>query len=97
MKLNEIIKKPIITEKSVQAEGQNKYTFEVGVKASKGAIAEVAAKMFGVEVLDVKTYIMPGKKRRILKSRRFTKTPKWKKAVIEIKKGQKIKLTEETK
>ncbi|MBU1132780.1 50S ribosomal protein L23, partial [Patescibacteria group bacterium] len=42
--------------------------------------------------VDVKTLIIPGKKKRITKTKGFTKTSKWKKAIVKLKKDQKIDL-----
>ena len=90
MRLNNIIIKPIVTEKSVDLTKDGKYTFRVHLKAHKGLIASELSKMYGVDVVDVNTSIVPGKKKRILKTRRFTKTSKWKKAIIKLKEGQKL-------
>ena len=93
MRLNNIVKRPIVTEKSVSAVSEhNRYTFEVDKKASKGAVANAVNKMFGVEVTDVRTMVMPGKKRRVKGTPTLTKTPSSKKAVVTLKDGQKIDL-----
>lgn len=97
MRVNKVIVKPIVTEKSMAAGDSNKYHFKVGIKASKDAIAENVEDLFDVDVVSVRTMIMPGKKKRIGKTWRFTKTKKWKKAVVEVMPGQKIKLVEEAK
>lgn len=92
MNINNIVKKPIITEKSMSAkDSTNSYQFKVNLAASKGAIAKEIEKIYGVTVLSVKTMIMPGKKRRMVKTNRFRKTQKWKKAVVSVKQGQEIK------
>jgi large subunit ribosomal protein L23 len=92
MNLGHIVKNPIITEKStIQKEAGNRYVFKVNMKATKDSVAEAVESIFGVDVIDVKTAIMPGKKRRILRTQRFTKTPRWKKAVVQVKDGQEIK------
>lgn len=90
MQFSNIIKKPIITEKSMRLTEENKYTFEVNLKSKKSTIAQEINKLFGVDVVKVKTGILPGTKRRIAKTFRFTKSPKRKKAVITLKEGQKI-------
>ena len=81
---------PLITEKGMKLEAENKYVFEVAMDATKGAIAKELKDSFGVDVINVNTSILPGKKRRILKTPRFKKTSKRKKAVVELKKGQKL-------
>lgn len=92
MQLSNIITKPIITERSFELASGNRYLFKVSMSASKGSIAAEVKKLFGVDVLEVNTTIMPGKPKRIVGTRRFTKTSKWKKAVVHIKEGQKIDL-----
>lgn len=92
MNLHTIIKKPLITEKSAkELEARNRYTFMVNTYASKKAVAEAVEKLFDVNVVNVKTIIMPGKTKRVLRTARFTKLPRWKKAIVEVKAGQKIK------
>ena len=92
MKLNKIVHKPIVTEKSaVDKDTFNRYQFKVHNKSSKRAIAQAVEDLFDVEVLDVKTMIMPGKKRRVGKTKRFITTSKWKKAVVTVQEGQEIK------
>ncbi len=98
MNLSKVIKKPIITEKSISGQNaQNKYFFEVHRSASKGLIKEAVENMFGIDVVDVRTSIVPGKKRRILRTRKFTKLPAWKKAIVTVAEGQEIKLIKEGK
>ena len=98
MHINNVIKKPIITEKSIHAgDVADEYLFKVSNSASKGAIKNEVESLFGVNVLDVRTMIMPGKKRRVFRTNRFIKTPKWKKAIVKVKSGQKISLVKESK
>lgn len=68
----------------------NRYVFQVALEATKGAIEAELKRVFGVDALEVSTMIMPGKKKRILKTYRFKTTPKWKKAIVKLKEGQKI-------
>ncbi len=92
MQLNSIIIRPIITEKSaVHKDEYNRYHFKVNRRASKKAVAEAVEDVFSVDVVDVRTMIMPGKKRRLGKTRKFIKTPKWKKAIVTVGDGQEIK------
>lgn len=92
MRLEKVIHKPIVTEKTVSQTAYDRYVFRVDKKASKGAISKAVSDLFSVDVLNVKTMIMPGKKRRIRGTSRFTKTSSWKKATVQIKEGQKIDL-----
>ncbi len=92
MRLTNLIISPIITEKSAMGLQKNTYTFKVNKMATKDAIAEALKNLFNVDALSVKTMIMPGKRVRIKKTSRFTKTQGWKKAVVMLKEGQKIDL-----
>ena len=87
--LYSIIKRPIITEKvMLQREDKNVVVFEVNRNANKHQIKEAVEKIFKVTVLDVRTLIVRGKKVR----RGFVegKRSNWKKAIIELKKGDRI-------
>ena len=82
MNLYDVIKKPVITEKSMIALEAGKYTFEVNKKATKVQIAKAVEKLFEVKVLNVNTMIVKGKTKRV----RYVegKTPDWKKAIVTI-------------
>lgn len=87
--LEEIIKKPIITEKtSEMTDKENRYTFGVDLKANKNQIKNAVEKLYDVKVLNVKTSILPGRVKRAGKS--LTKTNKSKKAFVQLAEGQKI-------
>ncbi len=86
--------RPIITEKSMLETSNNRYTFEVPRDATKGQIKQTVEETFEVKVIKVRTIITPGKKRRVGKSRREVKKPARKKAVVELKQGQKIDVFE---
>ena len=88
--LYDIIYRPVITEKSVAlAESYNRYTFEVDKRANKIQIADAVFRIFDVDVLDVRTMRMPGK--RGTRGRRvYTRQSAWKKAVVTVRPGQTI-------
>ncbi len=92
MRISNLIIKPIITEKSYDHASNGKYVFKVSVKATKGSIKNEIKRLYGVDVIDVKTAIMPGKSSRIGKTRIFSKPAVWKKAVVKLKEGQSIDL-----
>ncbi len=88
-----LIKKPIITEKSLlQANRDNTYTFEVDREASKTQIQKAIEKIFEVEVLSVNTVIRPSKRKRVGKKRKMKLYPAKKKALVKLKEGQTIDL-----
>ena len=78
----EIIVRPVITEKSNDEMQSGKYTFEVNKKATKVEIARAVEKIFEVKVLNVNTMIVKGKTKRV----RYQegKTSDWKKAIVTI-------------
>lgn len=88
--LYDIIKRPVITEKSVElAEMQNHYVFEVDMRANKIQIAEAVFKIFEVDVLDVRTMVMPIKRGQRGR-KKYTRRSAWKKAVVTLAPGQSI-------
>lgn len=92
--LNEVVRRPIITEKSIALAGKNKYTFEVARRASKGEIKKAVEKLFSVKVLDVKTANIRGKEVRTGRRRVASKKSDWKKAVVTVSAGDKIEIFE---
>lgn len=89
----EVIRRPVITEKSnLSANELRQYSFEVDRRANKREIKEAVEKAFEVTVLRVNVLTMPGKVRRL--GRRVRSTPPWKKAVVTLAQGQRIELFE---
>ena len=78
----EIIVRPVVTEKSNQEMQAGKYTFEVNKKATKIEIAKAVEKLFEVKVLNVNTMTVRGKTKRV--RYKEGKTPDWKKAIVTI-------------
>lgn len=87
-----ILKEPILTEKSLRLAKEGWFTFRVEKDAAKREIAKAVEVQFGVNVIDIRTLTMPGKTRRVGKSRREHEVSDWKKAVVQLKKDQKIAL-----
>lgn len=87
----EIVLKPLLTEKSTNGLSFNKYTFKVHEDANKIQIRQAIEKLFKVKVIKVNTVMMRGKSRRRL-GRYVTKNPDWKKAVVTVREGDKIKI-----
>ncbi len=89
----EILRRPLITEKSTtEKETSNKLVFEVALRANKIEIKQAVEQMFKVNVLDVRTMMMRGKKKRV--GRFLTRRPDWKKAMVTIKPGQRVEFFE---
>ncbi len=83
LKYYDIILKPLITEKSMAAMEEKKYTFAVHPDATKSQIKEAVEKLFeGTKVAKVNTMNLEGKKRR--RGRTVGKTAKRKKAIVQL-------------
>ena len=83
LKYYDVIQKPIITEKSMAAMGEKKYTFLVHTDATKSQVKEAVEKMFaGTKVKSVNTMNLDGKKRR--RGMVVGKTAKTKKAIVQL-------------
>ena len=84
----EIIKAPLITEKSSDAKQNNKYTFLVSEKATKTEIKEAIEKIFKVEVVSISTLNIKTKEKRV--GRYTGRTNRGKKAIVTLKDGMTI-------
>ena len=83
IKYYDVILKPVITEKSMAAMGDKKYTFLVHTDATKTQIKEAVEKLFeGTKVASVNTMNMDGKKKR--RGMVVGKTAKTKKAIVKL-------------
>ena len=79
----DVILKPIVTEKSMNAMGEKKYTFLVHPEANKTMIKEAVEKMFeGTKVKSVNTMNLDGKTKR--RGLVYGKTAKTKKAIVAL-------------
>jgi large subunit ribosomal protein L23 len=92
MHLYEVLRRPLITEKSTVLQAQNKYAFEIAAKANKLMIRQAVEKAFKVKVTGVNVITMRGKTRRV--GRRQVQKPPWKKAIVTLQPGNKIEFFE---
>lgn len=69
---------PLISEKSTQATAQNRYTLRVNRRIKKSQIKKAIEEKFKVNVIGLETMVVKKKKN-------------WKKVIVKLKKGQKIK------
>ncbi|MBR1968889.1 MAG: 50S ribosomal protein L23 [Clostridia bacterium] len=83
----EIIKKPIITENSMDQMAERKYTFEVAKEANKIEIKKAIEEVFGVKVEKVTTMRVLGKVKRM--GANSGKRPDWKKAIVKLTENSK--------
>ena len=93
MDVYKIVKKPLVTEKgTVMLSEDNRVTFKVHLDANKIEIREAVQKIFSVTVLQVNTQVVRGKRKRFGKAMGQTKS--WKKAMVQLKEGDKIEIFE---
>ena len=79
---HDIIVRPLITEKSLEATKDKRYTFEVMKDATKPEIAHAVEEVFGVKVADVNTINMKKKPKRMGVHAGYKKA--WKKAIVTL-------------
>ena len=89
----DILRRPVITEKSTIQRESNRYAIEVAPSATKAQIREAIESRFKVEVEDVHTVTVRGKFRRKAGPVGGYKSD-WKKALVKVKAGQQIKWEE---
>jgi large subunit ribosomal protein L23 len=93
MEIYQIIKRPLITEKSTLArEESSKYLFEVDRRANKIEIGQAVEKLFKVKVLEVRVMNVQGKSKRV--GKHIGRTQDWKKAIVKLEPGNKIEIFE---
>ncbi|HEX2184826.1 MAG TPA: 50S ribosomal protein L23 [Chloroflexota bacterium] len=91
--INEVIVRPLVTEKSHRVLDElGAYTFVVAKDANKIEIARAVEKQFDVKVKDVRTMRYAGKAKRM--GRHAGRRPSWKKAVVTLAEGDSIELFE---
>ena len=91
--LYDVIRRPVVTEKTNVMTVQNQYVFEVAPNSNKVKIKEAFEVIFDVEVVKVNTMIMPYKRGK--RGRKFyRRTQQWKKAVVTLVQGDTISLFE---
>lgn len=87
-----ILRKPVITEKSTSLMQENKYTFVVDPRANKVEIKQAVESLFKVKVEKVNTMTVKGRIKRV---RNIPgRTPDIKKAIVTLRKGDKIEILE---
>lgn len=90
MNMSDVIIRPIITEASMKIVPGGKYSFVVARKADKTAIKKAVNKMFNVTVVSISTSVVKGKTKRVGPKRAEISQSVWKKAIVTVKKGEKI-------
>ncbi|MBI5745891.1 MAG: 50S ribosomal protein L23 [Nitrospirae bacterium] len=89
----DILIKPLLTEKmTALKESENRISFVVDKRANKIEVKKAVEEAFKVKVASVNVMNLLGKKKRL--GRFAGKRPDWKKAIITLKKGEKLELFE---
>lgn len=83
----DIIKRPVITERTSEMMAEKKYVFEVELRSNKTEIKQAIEQIFKVKVTKVNTLRMPGKPKR--HGKYFGYTSEWKKAVVTLSEDSK--------
>jgi len=93
MNFTEVLISPILSEKSViMKDSQNRYTFRVNPKSNKTEIKKAIETLFKVKVTAVRTANLPGKLHKVGRYEGYRSD--WKKAMVTVKAGQKIDMTD---
>ncbi len=88
----DIIKRVILSEKSSRLGALNQYFLEVDKAATKPQIRDAVESQFGVHVLAVRTVNMKGGLRTVRGTRRQVTESTWKRAIVEVKAGERIEM-----
>jgi len=89
MDIYQVLKRPILTEKTDAQRDEKQYVFEVARRATKLQIKEAVEKIFDVQVVAVNTMVMKPKLRRMGR-KTITTRPAWKRAVVTLAAGERI-------
>ncbi len=92
MNYNDIIIRPVVTEKTTEMIENNKYVFQVNKYANKDMVKRAVKEIFKVTPVRVNVMKVRGKRKRV--RYQYGYTPAWKKAVVTLKAGDKIELFE---
>ncbi len=88
----EILRRPVVTEKSTEMQEQGRYSFEVSFRANKHDIKRAVEEAFGVDVIKVNTMHVRGKRKRY--GPRLGGLKRWKKAIVTLAPGNTITIFE---
>lgn len=83
----DVIKRPLVTEKTTAMMAENKYSFAVDINANKIQIRKAVEELFDVKVKSVNTMRVKGKPKRLGVHRGYR--PNWKKAIVTLEEGSK--------
>ena len=89
----DLVKYPLLTEKTIKLIEQNQYSFAVDSKADKSAVKLAVEQLFDVKVISVNTSLLPLRKRRVGKF--IGKKARYKRAIVKLASEDSISLFEE--
>jgi len=92
----QVIRRPVVTEKSERAAAENRVVFEVDPRATKDDIQRAVEKIFNVKVIKVRTLRLAMKRRRVMRGYAVKKSSR-KKAVVTLAEGHRIDFFESVK
>ena len=90
----EVLRRPVVTEKSTMLSALRKYVFEVAEASNKPQIKDAVERAFNVTAEDVNTTMMRGRRRRGRAGSPSGPVPTWKKAIVTLKEGDTIEFFE---
>lgn len=92
MNVQDVLIKPVITEKATSIVDQHKYVFRVAKEANKDLIRKAVKAVYNVEPIRVNVMNVRGKEKSM--RMRSGRTAAWKKAIVTLKAGDKIEIFE---
>ncbi len=92
MDYNDVIIRPVLSEKSTDLAEMRKYVFRVSTRANKNLVKRAVKELFNVEPVSVNISNVRGRRKRVRYS--YGLTASWKKAIVTLKEGDKIELFE---
>ncbi len=90
MDANDVLIRPVISEKTTEMMEQNKYVFRVSRNANKLNVRQAIKEVFGVQPFKINIMNMRGKTRRVRYE--YGNRSAWKKAIVTLKPGDKIEI-----
>ncbi len=87
MRIQDILIKPVVTEKALSGNAQQVYVFQVQKEASKHQVKAVLEKLFKVEISGITSVTTKGKVRRVGRRMRSKQLSSVKKMYVTVKKG----------
>ncbi len=85
-----VLRKPLVTEKSMAGQQKSTYTFAVAVEANKTDVRRAVEKVYNVKVDEVRTLKVKGKYKRMKNMLLEGRRRDWKKAYVTLKEGYRL-------